>query len=71
MTFLTGDVVVYHASIVTGGHGLLKKFGPMVIGCVLRTTMSFFSNYPNLLASELLNCYLILAMSNHYCHYIY
>ena len=37
MTFLTGDVVVYHASIVTGGHGLLKKFGPMVIGCVLRS----------------------------------
>ena len=31
-------IVVYHVTIVAIGHGLLKKFWPMVIGCVLRTT---------------------------------
>ena len=30
-------VVVYHVTIVTIGHGLLKKFWPLVLGCVLRT----------------------------------
>ena len=33
-------VVVYHVTIVAIGHGLLKKFWPMVIGCVLRTAGS-------------------------------
>ena len=30
-------VVVYHVTIVAIGHGLLKKFWPLVLGCVLRT----------------------------------
>ena len=29
-------VVVYHVTIVAIGHGLLKKFWPLVQGCVLR-----------------------------------
>jgi len=33
-------VVVYHATIVAIGHGLLKKVWPLVIGCVLRTAGS-------------------------------
>ena len=33
-------VVVYHVTIVAIKHGLLKKFCPMVIGCVLRTAGS-------------------------------
>ena len=33
-------VVVYHVTIVAIGHGLLKKFWPMVIGCLLRTAGS-------------------------------
>ena len=33
-------VVVYHVNIVAIGHGLLKKFWPMVIGRVLRTAGS-------------------------------
>ena len=33
-------VVVYHVTIVAIGHGLLKKFWPMVIGCVLRNARS-------------------------------
>ena len=33
-------VVVYHVTIVAIGHGLMKKFWPMVIGCVLRTAGS-------------------------------
>ena len=33
-------VVVYHVTIVAVGHGLLKKFWPLVIGCVLRTAGS-------------------------------
>ena len=28
-------IVVYHVTIVAIGRGLLKKFWPMVIGCVL------------------------------------
>ena len=28
-------VVVYHVTIVAIGHGLLKKFWPLVLGCVL------------------------------------
>ena len=28
-------------NIVTSEHGLSKKFGPLVIGCVLRTAGSF------------------------------
>ena len=28
-------VVVHHLTIVAIGHGLMKKFLPMVIGCVL------------------------------------
>ena len=34
-------VVVYHVTIVAIKHGLLKKFWPMVIGCVLRTAGSY------------------------------
>ena len=30
-------VVIYHVNIVVIGHGLLKKFWPLVLGCVLRT----------------------------------
>ena len=30
-------VVVYLVTIVAIGHGLLKKFWPLVLGCVLRT----------------------------------
>ena len=33
-------VVVHHVTIVAIGHGLLKKFWPMVRGCVLRTAGS-------------------------------
>ena len=33
-------VVVYHVTIVAIGHGSLKKFWPLVIGCVLRTAGS-------------------------------
>ena len=33
-------VVVYHVTIVAIGHGLLKKFWPIVIVCVLRTAGS-------------------------------
>ena len=33
-------VVVYHVTIVAIGHGLLKKFWPSVLGCVLRTAGS-------------------------------
>ena len=33
-------VVVYHVTIVAIGHGLLKNFWPLVIGCVLRTAGS-------------------------------
>ena len=33
-------VVVYHVTIVAIGHGLLKKFWPLVLGCVLRTVGS-------------------------------
>ena len=30
-------VAVYHVTIVAIGHGMLKKFWPLVLGCVLRT----------------------------------
>ena len=43
-------VVVYHVPIVTIGHGLLKKFWPLILGCVLCTSL------------ELLNYYLTLAI---------
>ena len=33
-------VVVYHVTIVLIGHGLLKKFWPLVLGCVLCTAGS-------------------------------
>ena len=33
-------VVVYHVTTVAIRHGLLKKFWPLVIGCVLRTTIA-------------------------------
>ena len=33
-------VVVYHVTIVAIGHGLLKKFWPLLLGCVLRTAGS-------------------------------
>ena len=33
-------VVVYHVTIVEIGHGLLKKFWPLVLGCVLCTAGS-------------------------------
>ena len=35
-----GVVVVYNVTIVAIGHGLLKKFWPLVVGCVLRTAGS-------------------------------
>ena len=35
--FLGNVVVVYHVTIVAIRHGLLKKFWPLVLGCVLRT----------------------------------
>ena len=59
-------VVVYHITIVAIGHRMLKKFLPMVIGCVLRTARSsIILNYEDPLNSlELLNYYLILAMIN-------
>ena len=33
-------VIVYHVTIVAIGQGLLKKFWPFVLGCVLRTAGS-------------------------------
>ena len=50
-------VVVYHVTIVAIGHGLLKKFWPLVLGCVLRTAgSSIIWNYADPLTSlELLN----------------
>ena len=59
-------VVVYHVTIVAIGHGLLKKFWPLVLGCVLRTAVSsIIWNYADPLTSlELLNYYLTLAMSS-------
>ena len=50
------DVVVYHVTIVVSGHGLLKKFWPFVIGCVLRTAGSYIIwNNADPLTSLLLN----------------
>ena len=59
-------VVVYDVTIVAIGHGLLKKFWPLVLGCVLRTAGSLIiCNYADPLTSlELLNYYLNLAMSS-------
>ena len=38
---MCGDVVVvYHENVVAIGDGLLKKFWPLVLGCVLRTAGS-------------------------------
>ena len=34
-------VVVYHVTIVATGHGFLKKFWPLALGCVLRTAGSY------------------------------
>ena len=34
-------VVVYYVTIVAIGHGLLKKFWPLLLGCVLRTAGSY------------------------------
>ena len=58
-------VVVYHITIVVTGHGLLKKFWPLVLGCVLRTAgSSIIWNYAGLLTLlELLNYFLTLASS--------
>ena len=33
-------VVIYYVTIAAIGHGLLKKFWPLVLGCVLRTAGS-------------------------------
>ena len=33
-------IVVYHVTILAIGHGLLKKFWLLVLGCVLRTAGS-------------------------------
>ena len=42
-------VVVYHVTIVAIGHGLLKKFWPMVLGCVQDTERPYVSfDVPNL-----------------------
>ena len=59
-------VVVYHVTIVVIGHGLLRKFWPMVIGCVLRTAASsIYENYVESLSLlELLNYYTTLAISS-------
>ena len=53
-------------TIVAIGHGLLKKFWPMVIGYVLRTAgSSIIWNYADPLTSlELLNYYLTLVISS-------
>ena len=40
MENITPVVVVYHVTIVAIGYGLLKKFLPMAIGCVLSTAGS-------------------------------
>ena len=52
-------VVVYHVTILAIGHGLLEKFWPMVIGCVLRTAgSSIIFNFVDPHTSlELLNYY--------------
>ena len=34
-------VIVYHVTIVAIGHGLMTKFWPLVIVCVLRTAVGF------------------------------
>ena len=34
---INAAVVVYHVGIVASGHWQFNKFGPVVIGCVLRT----------------------------------
>ena len=68
-----GSDAVYHVTIVASGHGLLKKFWPLVIGCVLRTAgRSFMWNYADPLTSlELLNYYITLAMSSgRFAYYI-
>ena len=52
------SVVVYHVNIVV--NGLLKKFWPLVLGCVLRTAGSLIIWNPRTLL-ELLNYYLTLA----------
>ena len=39
-SFLCVVVVVYHVHIVLSGLGLLKKFGPMLIGCDPRIAKS-------------------------------
>ena len=59
-------VVVNHVTTVAIGHRVLKKFWPMVLGCVLRTAgSSIIQNYADPLTSlELLNIYLTLAMSS-------
>ena len=55
--YLVVVVVVYYATIVTIGHGLLKKLWYIVIGCVLLTTGRLIIwNYADPLTSlELLN----------------
>ena len=35
-------VVVYHVDININGYGYLYEFGPLTMGCVLRTAGSFF-----------------------------
>ena len=61
-----GVVAVNHVTIVAIGHVFLKKFWLMVKGCVLRTAgIAIIWNYADPLTSlELLNFYLILAMSS-------
>ena len=39
---LSDVVVVYHVTIVSIGHGLLKKCWPLVLGCVLRTYITYY-----------------------------
>ena len=46
------NAVVYNVTIVAGGYDFLKKFGYMVIGCVLRNANSFLYFYLWLSKSE-------------------
>ena len=56
-------VVVFHVTIVAIGHGLLKKFWPLVLGYVLGTAgSSSIWNYADPLTSLDLSTYFELAV---------
>ena len=58
-------LIVYHKTIVASGYGFLKKFWPVLVGCVLRTSWSFLiwtiTDYFDI---TLLDFYLTLAWSS-------